>query len=192
MVTPELTNYIKGEFAKGKTREMIRATLISEGGWGEADLNDAFRIAIPMQNFTTNPSPIQSNPTVSSVTQHNPLQNNMGRNSFTQSNFMKDGAMHNSFQSSSTPKSYKMLLITFLFVIVGGAVALWYFRPLFITDTINSISSSLFTPPVEDTNTTPPVDDTIVAEIPPVVVKDCGTSASPDPKNSKTYKDNKT
>lgn len=202
MVTPELISYIKGEFAKGKTREMIRVTLVSEGGWNEVDLNDAFRTAIPMQSFATNLSPIQSNPAISSITQHSPLQNNVVKNSFTQSNLMKDSAIHSSFQSSSDPKSsdpkyHKILLIALLFVIVGGAIALWYFRPILLTNTFNSLSSfssDLFTSfmATEDVDVVPPViDDTVVVpEILPVVVKDCGTSVSPDFKSSKTYKDN--
>lgn len=202
MVTPELISYIKGEFAKGKTREMIRVALVSEGGWNDSDLNDAFRTAIPMQSFATNPSPIQSNPIVSSITKNSPLQNNVVKNSFTQSNLMKDSAIHNSFQSSSAqkssaPKLYKILLIVFLIVIVGGAGALWYFRPLLVTNTLDSLSKlssdlfSSFLTTTEDIDVTlPVVDDTIVPVIPAVAVKDCGTSISPDFKNSATYKDN--
>ena len=51
MITPELIGYIRGEFAKGKTREEIHAGLIADGGWSEADLSEAFRIIIPMQGF---------------------------------------------------------------------------------------------------------------------------------------------
>jgi hypothetical protein len=55
MITPELTEYIKGEFAKGRTREEIHTKLVADGGWSEIDLNEAFRAVIPMQNFTKNP-----------------------------------------------------------------------------------------------------------------------------------------
>ncbi|HBA45794.1 hypothetical protein A2W67_00050 [Candidatus Nomurabacteria bacterium RIFCSPLOWO2_02_40_28] len=51
MITPELIGYIRGEFAKGKTREEIRTTLATDSGWGEEDLNEAFRTVIPMQGF---------------------------------------------------------------------------------------------------------------------------------------------
>lgn len=51
MITPELIGYIRGEFAKGKTREEIHTGLIADGGWNEADLSEAFRIVIPMQGF---------------------------------------------------------------------------------------------------------------------------------------------
>jgi len=42
MVTPELIGYIKGELVKGRTREDIHSTLVSDGGWSEDDLNEAF------------------------------------------------------------------------------------------------------------------------------------------------------
>lgn len=49
MTTPELLEYVRGEIAKGKTREEIHGILISGGGWSEDDLSEAFRIIIPMQ-----------------------------------------------------------------------------------------------------------------------------------------------
>jgi len=55
MITPELIGYIRGEFAKGRTREDIHKTLSEGGGWSEADLSEAFRIVIPMQGFTASP-----------------------------------------------------------------------------------------------------------------------------------------
>lgn len=51
MITPELIGYIRGEFARGKTREEIRTVLVADGGWSEADLSEAFRTVIPMQGF---------------------------------------------------------------------------------------------------------------------------------------------
>ncbi len=51
MITPELIGYIRGEFAKGKTREEIHAGLVADGGWNEVDLSEAFRVVIPMQGF---------------------------------------------------------------------------------------------------------------------------------------------
>jgi hypothetical protein len=59
MVTQELIIYVRGEFAKGKTREEIRKVLLSSGGWGEDDLSEAFRIVIPMQGAV---SAVPSNP----------------------------------------------------------------------------------------------------------------------------------
>ncbi|MEX2028932.1 MAG: hypothetical protein WD963_00410 [Candidatus Paceibacterota bacterium] len=52
MITPELITYIRGEFAKGKTREEIHVELVKGGGWSEVDLNEAFRAVIPMQGAT--------------------------------------------------------------------------------------------------------------------------------------------
>ena len=49
MVTPELIEYVRGEFSKGHTREEIHRILVSDGGWSEADINEVFRTVIPMQ-----------------------------------------------------------------------------------------------------------------------------------------------
>lgn len=51
MVTPELLEYVRTEIAKGKTREEIHTILISNGGWSEIDLSEAFRAIIPMQDI---------------------------------------------------------------------------------------------------------------------------------------------
>lgn len=220
MVTPELISYIKGEFLKGKTREMIRATLVSEGGWSEVDLNDAFRTAIPMQNSaTTTPpvQPIQNNPMQNTpaqsssmydnnpimqkpITQINPIKINP-----TQSSPIQSSSVHSSFQSSSISKSSsgekKILLILVVIALIVSAV--WYFYRAQVIEIWDSLSASYSMPSVTDDSDTavvpdttmPVVDnnvtDTMVTPAAPVVLaKDCGTSASPDLKNSKTYKDN--
>lgn len=54
MITPELTRYIKGEFAKGRTREEVHVELVGSGGWSEIDLNEAFRSVLPMNNLSPN------------------------------------------------------------------------------------------------------------------------------------------
>src|SRR3989344_1456997 len=64
MITPELIGYIRGEFAKGKTREDIHKELIAQGGWTEEDINEAFRTVIPLQGF---PAPKQK----SKISLHN-------------------------------------------------------------------------------------------------------------------------
>src|SRR3989339_215090 len=61
MVTPELLEYVRVEISKGKTREEINKALISGGGWNETDLNEAFRILIPMQSAVV---PVQILPVV--------------------------------------------------------------------------------------------------------------------------------
>jgi len=57
MITKELKDYIQQEFTDGITKDIIKKTL-SEKGWSEQDLNDAF-IAIekpqPVQTFTPPP-----------------------------------------------------------------------------------------------------------------------------------------
>ena len=51
MTTPELLSYIRGEVAKGKTREEIKGTLVLSGGWSDDDLSEAFRQVIPMEGM---------------------------------------------------------------------------------------------------------------------------------------------
>ena len=70
MTTPELLSYIRGEVAKGKTREEIKGTLVLSGGWSDDDLSEAFRQVIPMQgmvlpkeNVTTTPA-LSINPSI--------------------------------------------------------------------------------------------------------------------------------
>lgn len=50
MTTPELISFIKSELEKGKTREDIRVSLLANGGWTDADLSEAFRAIMPMDN----------------------------------------------------------------------------------------------------------------------------------------------
>ncbi len=58
MVTPELLNYIRGEFTSGRTREEVRTELVKNGGWGEVDLSDAFRIINPIGEATNGTVPV--------------------------------------------------------------------------------------------------------------------------------------
>ncbi|OGI93596.1 hypothetical protein A3A03_00805 [Candidatus Nomurabacteria bacterium RIFCSPLOWO2_01_FULL_40_18] len=60
MVTPELIQYIKAEFAKGRTREEVHNDLVKNGGWSEVDLNEGFRSVIPMQSIMQSPVTMQS------------------------------------------------------------------------------------------------------------------------------------
>ncbi len=177
MVTPELISYIKGEFAKGKTREMIRATLAFEGGWSEVDINDAFRTVVPIQS-----DPIKINP--------------------TQSSPIESSSVHSSFQSPVITESSSSKISKFSLVVVIVALIVfvaWYFYRAPMMSFWNSLVSSLSTLPstikniaVKPEATTPVVDNIVIPEpvAPAVVFKDCGTSASPDLKNSKTYRDN--
>lgn len=51
MITPEFIEYIREEFAKGRTQKEIRETLLSGGKWTEAELDEVFGVVIPMQGF---------------------------------------------------------------------------------------------------------------------------------------------
>ena len=47
MITPEVVAFIKGQDAKGMSREAIRALLASQGGWSDANIDQAFN-AVPL------------------------------------------------------------------------------------------------------------------------------------------------
>jgi len=55
MITQELVAYIKSELKKGKKREDVRVDLLANGGWNDADLGEAFRIIMPLENNTLTP-----------------------------------------------------------------------------------------------------------------------------------------
>ncbi|HYE23500.1 MAG TPA: hypothetical protein VEA92_03620 [Candidatus Paceibacterota bacterium] len=46
MITPEVVLFIKGQDAKGVSREATRALLASQGGWSQENLDEAFA-AVP-------------------------------------------------------------------------------------------------------------------------------------------------
>ncbi len=59
MVTPELENYIKQARTQGLSDAQIRQNLLSQGGWNEGDLNEAFGVPpsyIPPLPHTPNPT----------------------------------------------------------------------------------------------------------------------------------------
>ncbi len=56
MVTQELIAYVKAELNKGKRREDIRASLLSGGGWNEADLNEVFGVVMPLDSGAAAPA----------------------------------------------------------------------------------------------------------------------------------------
>ena len=72
MTTPELLNYIRNEITKGKTREDIHRVLMSNGGWTEDDLSEAFRVIIPMGSVIM-PTPISPVLTPVSAPAPNPI-----------------------------------------------------------------------------------------------------------------------
>jgi hypothetical protein len=51
MITPELLEYVREEFAEGRTREEIHKILVADGGWSEPDINEAFKVALPMPDI---------------------------------------------------------------------------------------------------------------------------------------------
>ncbi len=242
MITPELIGYIRGEFSKGRTREELSTELIKNGGWNDSDLNEAFRVVIPVQNFTppTVPPiipptlPPTSTPKIFPTTEK--IYPTIEKISPTMAKIYPTMAMP--AQNTATiamdatgtvkvkAKSSKRALETLVLVIVGIACGLsWYFyRPQitnffssgvknseqisanswnFLTSAFDNIHmpSFSFKFPSFDFgkifgSNTAPKQDSIVATPPvpavkePVFVKDCGTTISPDLKQSGSYQDN--
>ncbi len=80
MITPELIEYIRGEFTKGRTREEVHAELIKNGGWSEADLSEAFRTVVPMQGFVA-PNPATQNIMIAPIAKNRSKSKSFWQNS---------------------------------------------------------------------------------------------------------------
>jgi hypothetical protein len=168
MITPELLSYIRGELAKGRTREEVRADLVKGGGWREEDLSEAFRIVIPMQGFF--------NPTAAKESA--PVMNN------TSPSVAK---------TSSKPLVLRALLVL---VIAGLIFSVWFYRvPLKdawasvmgnIKELPAMFGSKEETPEVKNN----PVNTPPVAKSTENTITDCGVTGAPDLKNPLTYRDN--
>jgi hypothetical protein len=193
MITPELIGYIRGELAKGRTREEIRAGLVSDKGWTEDDLSEAFRTVIPMQDSAL-PNP--TTPTTPTTIITPDIKNKT--------------------------KLSKRILENLIFIIIAiSCVLSWYFyRPQIINFWNSGVESSqelsvnfwnsseefsvnswnwlvnsfkkIFNIDQTANNLIAPQNNTIgektVKEI--ISVKDCGTTNSPDLKNPLTYGNN--
>ena len=174
MITPELLSYIRGELAKGRTREEVRADLVKGGGWKEEDLTEAFRIVIPMQGFfaptATKDSPVAANST---------------------STVAPAVKIHNT----------KAILgrVALVLVIAGLAFAVWFYRaPLkdawaSVWGSTKDLVSSFGGADEEEENNNVAPNATATpktAQNTQIVVKDCGVTTAPDLKNVSTYRDN--
>ncbi len=184
MITPELIGYIRGEFAKKRTREQIREELIADGGWSDTDLAEAFRIVIPMQGFGENIAVATKKiePSVSSA----PLLSSMSAS-----------------VSASKPStfSFSFWKISIAVVIIGAlGFAIWFYRaPIskywnFGVNKVKTFSASFFSPKkvstIDNVDVAVPPEDIIAKNI--ISVKDCGTGKSPDLKNPLTYQNDAT
>ena len=206
MITTELISYIKGEFAKGRTREEVHADLVNNGGWTEIDLNEAFRTVIPMQGQSSvSPNPVIQKQSVNIQNQNPAVKNPV----FT-------GAVKKEKKSSRT------FWEAFILVIIALACSVsWYLYKPQITDFWNSgvkssqeisdnswnwlvsIFSKITLPSFDFSKITSifnsskntqddvaiPQDNQVVKPV-VVTVKDCGTTKSPDLKNISTYQNN--
>ncbi|OGI95782.1 hypothetical protein A2917_00520 [Candidatus Nomurabacteria bacterium RIFCSPLOWO2_01_FULL_42_17] len=162
MITPELIGYIKGEFAKGRTREDIRAELVRNGGWSEVDLNEGFRMAIPMQNFVA-PS---------------------ATNQYTINPEVKSEKK----LSRKTSENLIFIIVALICLVVWyfyqpQIIGFWNSG----VDNIKGLFSSYFspkTPETADTSTAGDSNNGVASDA--TSAKDCGTSTAPDLKNATT------
>lgn len=178
MVTQELVAYVKSELNRGKTREEIRSTLLSGGGWSETDISEVFRNIMPIDHInpivTQTPPPTIAIPNISilspsSSSKANPVTSNVRKFSF---------------------KSILFFLILVLFI-----TGLYFYRSQFI-ELSNKVVGILMN---KDKVAEVPSDtDKIFTEeeIPSalitteVLVKDvvdCGITNAPDRKKSDIY-----
>jgi hypothetical protein len=130
MVTPELLEYVRTEISKGKTREKIHTKLISDGGWTESDLSEAFRVVIPMQDI------VLSDPIISERTEEKkPIESVI---------LPKTSFSPLEPTPSSKPFSLSSLWHDLVFIIVGLlCIISWYFyRPQIINFWDSSVASS--------------------------------------------------
>lgn len=158
MVTPELIGYIKGEFAKGRTRDAVHNDLVANGGWSEVDLNEAFRSVLPMNSFTQDSSVAKN--VVSSQTSSKLLKIILAVIIVALFGF--------------AIWFYRIPLLSVWNAGIDKLSGL--FVPLFNKQTTTP-DAKLSTVPITNPTTTNMVD----------VVRDCGVSVAPDIKNPSTY-----
>ncbi len=161
MITPELIGYIRSEFAKGKTREKIRAVLVADGGWSEADLSEAFRTVIPMQGFIAPKTKLPLSLWKICLTFVV-----IGGFCFAVWYFYRAPviSMWNSLVKNITELSIPKLSI-----------------PYFDTKKTNNVKNTTAQ------NNTAAVQNNTPIKQPEVVIKDCGIGIAPDLKNPRTY-----
>lgn len=182
MITPELIAYIRGEFTKGKTRGEIHETLISEGGWNEADLSEAFRTIMPMQS-----SPPEVKP--------NPVYGSYG-------SVVKSSTPAPAFVVESSPLSYrKIFLVILICVVVGGSGAIWWFRPPIVMninvmgmwDSLINKITQIQIPKIhlpfwgakttDDSETVSILEEQAMVPVENIGIRDCGTGIAPNLNN---------
>ncbi len=113
MVNTELFDYIKGQLARGGSKESIKSSLTASGGWNPADVEEAFSIlgvntapsvpsnapVPPISQPIINPAPAISNassqitnpspsPNQPAQPYNNPIHNNMARPALTPSTWV--------------------------------------------------------------------------------------------------------
>ncbi|MBI3305954.1 hypothetical protein HYZ82_02340 [Candidatus Nomurabacteria bacterium] len=184
MITPELLSYIRGELGKGRTREEVRADLVKGGGWKEEDLSEAFRIVMPMQGFFAPTSPSQNN-------QSSPNESPVHRVSSVSS-------------ESGTKSSKKFIKILIFVILILAVVAGSYFYRREISNLWGKTMAGLsdFSMPSfdfkkitgifggrdrEEASAVNENKGAIPAAPAVPATRDCGTSVSPDLRDTSTY-----
>ncbi|MFH1365782.1 MAG: hypothetical protein ABIG99_00060 [Patescibacteria group bacterium] len=207
MVTPELLEYIRKEIGKGKTREEIYGTLISSGGWEEADLSEAFRVVIPMQNNVILPKSIMEK----QLEEKKPIETMPSSplspisSSSSPASYSPSLSIFKSTPSSKTVStSRSSLWQNLIFIILGlFCIISWYFYqpqiinfwnlsinnfkkirlPSFDFSFLNKSENIVSGVPVENNETIP-----FSVVLPNTQIKDCGTGVAPKLNNPASYK----
>jgi len=174
MVTPELKGYIKGEFAKGRTREDIHSTLVSGGGWSEDDLNEAFGSVLSTHDLSALDTAVQDSEVPSIV---------------------KNKTISRSFWENLIFIVVGLILVFSWYFFRPQIISFWDSGVDSWSSGIDKLSE-LFVPLFdrktdivkETTNMILPLENQANVFV-TNTIKDCGTSVAPNPKSPTAYQD---
>lgn len=119
MTTPELLSYIKGEIAKGTSKDSITSTLTT-GGWQVSDVEEAFAIISPTPTVITPQAP--------PIASQEPIVSNFPRQSYQQPSYQAPASMP---RSRSHAWAYAFVILFLL--VAGGSAAFAYKTGYFIS-----------------------------------------------------------
>ena len=214
MVTQELISYIRSELNRGRSREQIRTTLLSGGGWSDMDISEVFRDIMPLsggvilpekqkQVLKPDPTPqpqvpppvvkIAPTPIAKTVTT---TPQNQNTSVFNITNSKKKPHVHmlcslKIEKNILFAKRLRYVLVVVLFILLG--VLGYLLRDNFSVLSTKSIS---YLDTLISKINIPEKEEVIIPQVPlaPLVpaveqvsVVDCGITESPDVRNQTTY-----
>ncbi len=195
MINQELADYIRNEFNKGKTRQAIREILVTQGGWSETDLNEAFNVAAPLApvNFTSNIVV----PNITIPKEEKPPFLETTKIVMPAQSFVIKPRPSVVTRNIVAPKDKSSFVKTILILLLVGVLsfALWIYRAQIqnFSNLLINKSATLFpfsnTKKVGNIEPLPIVENNKTPVVKPAVaeIKDCGIGIAPDLKAT-TYK----